>query len=412
MSNGVSGRFFVWEAFAEISVPVLKDMPFAKELSFDLAGRESSYSTAGDNSTWKVSGVWQPFDFIRFRGTEAYAVRAPNIGELFSPVQLGFSFINDPCDRLQVNDGTSFRVANCQALEGALGVPYTPGVTNLQTGSSTQTFTGGNTALSPEEARTSTAGIVLTPVDGLVITADWYNVNITKAIEALDAQTIAEQCVDLPSIVGNPYCAAIQRYGSGGAFPGALFTVSAQQINVAASNTAGLDFNIIYGVRTADWLDEDYGNLRFHIIGNYLDKLRFIPLAGQPAVEGAGTIGGGADGGVAPKWSTNFDITWDYGVWSVNWNIDWTAAVYRGTRVAVLAQPDLYAPQYMRYPQRFQNDVRVSYLVNDNLSAYVGIQNLFYQTPAIGAAAYPYDPLGRFFYVGFTAQTDFSKLGL
>jgi outer membrane receptor for ferrienterochelin and colicin len=66
----------------------------------------------------------------------------------------------------------------------------------------------------------------------------------------------------------------------------------------------------------------------------------------------------------------------------------------------------------MRYPQRFQNDVQVSYLINDSISAYAGIQNLFYQTPAIGAAAYPYDPIGRFFYVGFTAQTDFSKLGL
>ena len=412
VSNGVSGRFFVWEAFAEISIPVLKDQFLAKELTFDLAGRESSYSTAGDNSTWKVSGVWQPFDFIRFRGTEAYAVRAPNIGELFSPVQLGFALIDDPCDRLQVNNGTSFRVANCQALESSLGVPYTPGVTNLQTGASTQAFTGGNTALSPEEARTTTAGIVLTPLDGLVITADWYNVNITRAIEALDAQTIAEQCVDLPSTVGNPYCTAVQRYGAAGAFPGALFSVSAQQINVAASNTAGLDLTLTYGIRSKDWLDDDYGNLRFHIIGNYLDKLRFIPLAGQPAVEGSGTSAGGADGGVAPKWSTNIDVIWDYARWSVDWNIDWTAAIYRGTRVAVLAQPDLYAQQYMRYPQRFQNDVQVSYLVNDNISAYVGIQNLFYQKPAIGAAAYPYDPIGRFFYLGFTAQTDYSKLGL
>lgn len=412
VSDSVQGRFHVWEAFAEVSIPVLKDQFLAKELTFDLAGRQSSYSTAGDNSTWKLSGVWQPFDFIRFRGTEAFAVRAPNIGELFSPVQLGFASINDPCDRLSVNNGTQYRVANCQALENNLGVAYTPGVTNLATGTTTQSLTGGNTALSPESARTTTAGIVLTPLAGLVITADWYNVNITKAIEALDAQTIAEQCVDLPSIVGNPYCGAVTRYGAGANNPGALFSVSAQQINVAASNTAGLDFSITYGLRTADWLGEDYGNLKFRVIGNYLDKLRFIPLAGQPPVVGTGTSAGGADGGVAPKWSTNFDINWDYGHWLVDWNIDWTAAVYRGTRVEVAAQPDLYAPQYMRYPQRFQNDVQVSYLFDGGMSVYAGINNLFYQKPAIGAAAYPYDPIGRFFYVGVTADTDFGKLGL
>lgn len=412
ISEGVSGQFDVWEAFAEVSIPILKDRPFAKELTVNLAGRQSSYSTAGDNSTWKMAGVWQPFDFIRLRGTEAFAVRAPNIGELFSPVQLGFAFIDDPCDRLFVNNGTQYRAANCQALEGALGVPYTPGVTNLQTGTSTQAFTGGNTALSPESARTTAAGFVLTPLQGLVVTADWYNVNITKAIEALDAQTIAEQCVDLPSIAGNPYCAAVVRYGAGATNPGSLFTVSAQQINVAASNTSGLDFTLTYGIRTADWLDRDYGNLRFHIIGNYLDKLRFIPLAGQPAVEGAGTAGGGADGGVAPKWSTNIDITWTYEHWAVDWNLDWTAAVYRGTRVEVAAQPDLYANRYKRYPQRFQNDVQVSYLFDSGLSAYAGINNLFYEKPAIGAAAYPYDPLGRFFYVGFTAEMGYSQLGL
>lgn len=412
VSNGVSGGFHVWEAFAEVSVPILKDQFLAKELTLDLAGRQSSYSTAGDNQTWKVSGIWQPFDFIRLRGSEAYAVRAPNIGELFAPVQLGFANVDDPCDRNFVNNGTQYRVANCQALEAGRPGGYTPGVTNLATGTSTQSFTGGNTALSPETARTTTGGFVLTPLDGLVVTADWYNVNITRAIEALDAQTIAEQCVDLPSIVGNPYCAAVTRYGFGGAFPGSIFSISAQQINVAASNTAGVDFSIAYGLRTADLFGDDYGNLHFKIIGNYLDKLRFIPLAGQPAVEGAGTVGGGADGGVAPKWSTNFDINWGYGSWLVDWNIDWTAAVYRSTLVANAAQPDLYANQYKRYPQRFQNDVQVSYLLDNGMSVYGGVNNLFYQKPAIGAAAYPYDPLGRFFYLGFTADTDFGKLGL
>ena len=202
------------------------------------------------------------------------------------------------------------------------------------------------------------------------------------------------------------------RYTPGSSNPGSIFSISAQQINVAASNTSGLDFSITYGLRTADWLGDDYGSLHFKVIGNYLDKLRFIPLAGQPAVEGAGTSSGGADGGVAPKWSTNFDVNWDYGNWAVDWNIDWTAAIYRSTRVAIAAQPDLYAPQYMRYPQRFQNDLQVSYLFDGGMSVYGGVNNLFYQKPALGAAAYPYDPLGRFFYLGVTADTDFGKLGL
>ena len=82
------------------------------------------------------------------------------------------------------------------------------------------------------------------------------------------------------------------------------------------------------------------------------------------------------------------------------------------TQPDVAAQPDLYDNQYKRYPQRFVNDVQVSYLLDDNMSVYAGINNLFYAKPAIGAAAYPVAPLGRFFYLGFTAQMDYARLGL
>jgi iron complex outermembrane recepter protein len=414
VSNGVAGEFDVYEFYAEADIPILKDKMWAKELTINLAGRQSHYSTAGDSSTWKISAVWAPTEKVKFRGTEGYAVRAPNIGELYAPQQLGFADIDDPCDRLNVNNGTQYRVANCTALEQQLGVAYTPGVTNLATGSDTEEFTGGNPALKPESARTITGGVVVTPTDKLVLTADWYNVSISQAISPLSAGTIAEQCVDLPTIVDNPYCAAAVRYGVGGVYPGSLFTVSAQQINVAAKTTSGLDYSVNYHTQIADVLgdDYDYGEVNFKLIGNYLDKLSFTPLAGQPSVETAGTVGGGEDGGNAPKWSNNLDITWISGDWSVDYNIDWYAAMWRGTLVEVAAQPDLYANQYKKTSQRFENDVQVGYDIDNGMQLYAGVNNLFYQKPALGEANTPIAAIGRFFYVGVNANLDYDRLGL
>jgi outer membrane receptor protein involved in Fe transport len=124
--NGVHGGFDVSEEFAEVNLPVIKDWLFIKEFSLDGAVRHSEYSTAGQSTSWQYSGVLSPFDGLKLRGSQAYAVRAPNIGELFAPVQNLFSAIADPCDRSQVNNGTSFRPANCTAIFHALGLPYNP----------------------------------------------------------------------------------------------------------------------------------------------------------------------------------------------------------------------------------------------------------------------------------------------
>src|SRR5262249_54008686 len=130
----VEGQFTVSEAFGEVSIPVLAHQPYADELTFDFAGRVSDYSTAGTDETWKLSGIYAPIPDIKFRAADAYAVRAPNIGELFAPLVQGFEGINDPCDPAFITQGTAFRAANCQALENALLGPgvYTAGTTPVQ----------------------------------------------------------------------------------------------------------------------------------------------------------------------------------------------------------------------------------------------------------------------------------------
>jgi len=270
---------------------------------------------------------------------------------------------------------------------------------------------GGNTALQPESARTYTAGIVLQPPGwGLVATVDWYDVRITNAIQALSGQTIATECVDLSTIV-NPFCAQVTRT-PGGAFPGSISQIRAQEINVASFSTAGVDFSLNYSADTTDWFGTNYGALNFHLIGNWLDHLTFQSLSNEAPVQGAGTIGGGFDGTPAPKWQANLDIQWTMDKWTVDYNIDWYSHVLRSSIQTFKDQPNVFAKQFLFIPDRYVQDVQAGYDFAHGWNGYFGVNNLFYQKPAIGQSAYPVDPIGRFFYIGVKTDLDFGDVGL
>jgi iron complex outermembrane receptor protein len=231
-ASPVSGQFDVTEAFAEASLPIFEDRPFAKEFSIEGAVRQSHYSTAGDSTSWKYGAIYSPIEGLKFRATDAVAVRAPNIGELFAPDEHGFAFVNDPCDHLYVDQGTAFRRPNCIALMAALGVPYDPDKQDLNADQSILNIVGGNTHLSPETARTLTLGVVVQPnfLSDLAFSVDFYNVTIANAIEAPSAQSVSDECVDL-STINNPFCAAVVRTVNP-PVKGQITQVTAQQITL------------------------------------------------------------------------------------------------------------------------------------------------------------------------------------
>ena len=100
-------------AFAEVSLPILRDMPFAENLTIDAAYRLSNYSSVGETDAWKVGLLFA--DGLADVPRDD-AVRAPNITELYcrsrrrsAPPAI------DPCDYENVNEGTPLRVTNCIA---------------------------------------------------------------------------------------------------------------------------------------------------------------------------------------------------------------------------------------------------------------------------------------------------------
>nr|WP_243637676.1 TonB-dependent receptor [Brevundimonas sp. 357] len=99
------GAFDVVEAFAELRIPLLADLPFAKSLDLNLAGRVSDYSTVGSTTAWAASVEYLPTEWLKLRSQYAVAVRAPNINELFNPGSQTFPQVGDPCEGVTLSGG-------------------------------------------------------------------------------------------------------------------------------------------------------------------------------------------------------------------------------------------------------------------------------------------------------------------
>lgn len=387
------GSFEVKEAFAEIRLPIFEDRPFFQMLELNGAIRQSDYTTVGSTTTWNVGATWAPVDDLSFRGTYAQSVRAPNIAELFSPQSQTFEFIDDPCDTDFQNNGSSSRPANCAAILTALGLdpanfedPNSATVAGLQR---------GNANLSEETAKSWTAGAIFRPsfLPGLSVAVDWYDIKIKDAISQAEAEEVAENCVDAPSL-DNVFCAALTR----DPLTGAISSFIVQPENVARFRTSGLDFNINYRLDPADLgVKSDIGLFNFRVVGNYLDKLSFVPAPGAELDDDRSEQ-------FAPKWQATFDLTWALDPVTVNYGFNYYSKTKRYSLEDLEGDPDFASPENITFNSRHTHEVQVSVDVADTgLNVYAGINNLFNQKPDI-STNYPVNPVGRFFYAGVRAN--------
>lgn len=384
-----SGKFSVKEVFGEVDLPLLADVPFAHALEVGGAIRYSDYSTIGSTTTWKLNGAYAPVRDVRFRGTYSKAVRAPNIGELFGGASQTFAFFDDPCITTNLDLGTSTRAANCAALLGGLGVANPaafddPRTTNL---SGTQ---GGNRNLREETATSWTVGAVVQPsfLPGLDISVDWYDITLKNAINTVDAQELAELCVDQPTL-DNPFCSSITRQ-NGGANAGLITGFTVQPQNVANFKTSGLELNVNYRFDAGE-----IGKFSLRAIANYLNELEFVGTPGADATDYLQS-----PDYTAPKYQANMDLTWNKGPFTLNYGLSWFDKQLRFNRLSVEGNPNYVAPEYKWIKERWVHDFYGSVDVSEQFQFYAGVNNMFGQKPDLGSAVRPVDVVGRFFYAG------------
>jgi len=255
----ISGGFDVYDVFAEFYAPILADVPFAELLAIEGAIRVSDYSTVGKVEAYKIGGEWSPVEGLRFRTLFNTAVRAPNIGELFSPQSNGFPGAIDPCST------TSSPVAGgIAALCAATGVPAAligdtptgpanPAFYQQRNDQVEALFNGVNPNLAQEEADTLTVGFVWEPyfLDGMTVAVDYYNIDITNYITSLGggAQGVFDQCYGAAfnptADPTNQFCQVLNRGASGETL------MILPNANSGFLETTGIDVNATYSFETS-----------------------------------------------------------------------------------------------------------------------------------------------------------------
>jgi outer membrane receptor protein involved in Fe transport len=385
--NPTFGKYTVKEAFGELRLPILSDVPFAQRLELAGALRFSDYNTIGSTTTWKVEGAWAPVRDVTFTGSYSQAVRSPNIGELFDGGGETFEFITDPCISAELQNGTEFRAANCAALLSSLGVDD-PANFDDPRSSNIQGFQGGNPDLREETAKTWTAGVILQPgfVPGLSVRADWYDIRIGNAISFVTPEEAAQLCVDQASLA-NPFCALTTR-SSDPETAGQIVDFTVLPQNVSRFRTAGLDINVNYVLRT-----DRAGTFNLRLLANYLDKLEFIGTPGAPPTDERGEKS-------APKYQATMDLGWTKGPVTLNYGLSWFDKTSRFGNQETRNNPDIAEDKYKFIKARWVHDIFASVDVAENFQLYGGVNNFTDEKPALGQFDYPVNAVGRFFFVG------------
>lgn len=257
----ISGSVDVWEGFVEVVAPVI-DM-----VELNGAVRMTDYSTSGSVTTWKVGADFAPTDWLRFRATRSRDIRAPNIFELFGPLQSSFQSVTDPQN------------GSAQVLASVL--------------------LGGNANLQPERADTWTAGVVLQPEIGtgnLRLSVDYYDIQLDGAVSTLGAQVLVNRC----AAGATDLCQFIDRDAAN-----QITTIRNFNLNLNTLITRGWDIEASYSLPVGE------GDLTLRALATIVDDLTTVDSTGA-AVDRAGMNGSPVSqpSGV-PRYIINSYLTYD-----------------------------------------------------------------------------------------------------
>ncbi|GAA5067987.1 TonB-dependent receptor plug domain-containing protein [Lysobacter panacisoli] len=408
LSGGpTAGGYSLNELFLEFSVPVLADVPGAKELSFDIAGRYSDYNTFGDTVNGKFGLKWRPIEDLLVRGTIATGFRAPTVADLYGGTSETFDNYTDPCDTMF---GTAIRNAGVAARctgdvpagfrqEASGGSPASgPGAQSNYT-----YLSGSNSHLTPETSKSYTFGFVYSPswAEGLDVSLDWWKIRIDDVIASETVTSILNQCY-VQGIDGA--CGRFER----DAVSGQVVDATRILVNGGYQETAGYDFNVGYKLP-----ETAFGQFRFDWKSTYIDYLEY--KRDNEEVTPINQYTG---------WDSNFRIRSNLTLdWSKgDFGASWTARYYSGMKEACAYDleggsecnmPDFVSAYTLEQPshQRGSNtfhDMQFRYSTPWNATVSLGANNVFghegpvtYGDPNSDFDYYGGFDIGRFYYLKY-----------
>jgi iron complex outermembrane receptor protein len=409
------GSYELDEFYVELNVPVLADMPFAKELSLDMAGRYSDYNTFGDTINSKFGLKWKPIDDLLVRATYSTGFRAPNIANMYGGTSQTFDSYTDPCDS---SFGSASRNGSVAAACQAGGVPanfrqITSGGA-VSTGPGTQSYSafesGSNPELQPETSKTWTAGLVYSPnfVQGLDVSLDWWKIRINNVIAAESVTSILNQCYVLGI---DSACERFSR-GTDGRTANQVVDVTRTLINGGYQETSGYDLGVKYRLP-----ELAVGNFVIDWKTTYVDYLEYKRdnEAETPVEQHTGWATG--DWGANFRVRSNLNVDWSMGDFGINWGVRYYSSMKEPCSYDTECNlPDFVSAYTLAQPSRKVgsntfHDVQIRYNTPWKATVSLGANNVFnhegpvmYSQPNSSFSYYGGFDIGRYYYMKYTQK--------
>jgi outer membrane receptor protein involved in Fe transport len=402
-----AGRTEVLEEFLETNVPILRDSSFGRLLEFNGAVRHTGNKstdriTNGSRSidavSWKLGGVYEAVAGVRLRATQSRDIRAAGFRELFQKTS-------------PTEEGTAQGRVNNPNIQGPNPADPTP------------IYSGGNFALTPEKANTTTIGMVLAPasVPGFSLSLDWYRIKLRDTIANLNGQRVVDLCFSYRLMCDRITFAS----------PTNIIRVDAGQANVGKIDIRGVDFEASYRLALTDLSARLPGDLSVRFLLNHQYNFLLKQNAAAPTIDYAGQAGTVLEGGdfyPSPEWMWNAVIGYDVGRLTTTMLV---RHVGKGVLNVTLTGPEDegYSPTLPgsittnRVPARTYVNLAMSYALlrggdgKPNIDIFGSVENLFDRKPPIApgglnnsvSSPYPtnpvfFDTFGTRFRAGVRAQ--------
>jgi iron complex outermembrane receptor protein len=379
------GGYNVDEAYAELRLPLLRDTPFFHRLEATGAARYSDYSTSGSTTTFSAGVNWQPIEDLLFRGNWAEGFRAPSIGELFGTPTRFDQEISDPCSQGSTAPRTFQNDATVRANCIAQGVPANGSYQQLN--SQLSVITGGNQDLDAESSESWGFGAVWRPtfLPRLTLEANYYNIRVDGAIQAIPAAVLLGRCATTLDPLS---CSAITRTATG-----QVAQIQGILQNIASIETDGVDATLTY--RSPE---TDIGTFGLFWSNTFLFNFDVsVPSTdGVTVIERAGTEQGSPDQAF-PEFKSTAILDWTLGEFGASVTGRYIDSVVESTG--------------NRMDATFYTDLQLRWNLESGFGFALGVNNIFGEDPPPcftcglnNIDPTTYDVPGRFFYARATLR--------
>jgi outer membrane receptor protein involved in Fe transport len=427
-SSHLQGGYNVKEAYGELFLPILRDLPFINSLNVTLSDRWSKYSAFGSTNNAALGVEYRPITDLLLRGNYNKVFRAPTVADIFGPpVSSAPKLGHDPCDHITV------------ANPACPNVPLDGSFVNQDviTGQQIKGIASGATyagfPIKAEHGATFNWGFVYSPhwVEGLSLSADIWRVKLDDTITAVAAQQVIDSCF----VGALAYCPLIHRK-TGDVEGGQIDYIVDPVANVGRIDVKGLDMSLKYRLPQFS-----FGQFTLGFDATYLNQYNQTPNPGISSLvfHNAGHVapfGSGAEAacpdfasGVClfPRWRALASLTWNLGSWDASWRARYIGKFRNGSARAdedTFPAGQCYYSQFgrdcslhnviLRYGARTYNDVQVGYNIERiNTRIDVGIDNVGdIQPPYLWANnsnnantdTANFDTLGRYYFARVTVK--------